>query len=176
MSRIPAHEALFKAWLETHRGILFKIARSFGRNATEMEELSLELQLALWNSIPGFLGKAKESTWIYRVCLNTALSWRRSADRRNVKYQPGVDLTSIAAQGFSPADDAGQRELLERLYEAIHGMDDFERVLVLLLLDGMAYREIAEVTGLSEGNVGVSLTRARQRLSILMKGVTDELK
>jgi RNA polymerase sigma-70 factor (ECF subfamily) len=55
-------------------------------------------------------------------------------------------------------------------------MDGFDRSLVLLSLDGLAYREISEITGLSENNVGVSLTRARKRLAGFMKGVTDELE
>lgn len=52
----------------------------------------------------------------------------------------------------------------------------FDRALVLLSLDGLAYREIAEITGLTENHVGVALTRARKRLAELMKGVTDELE
>lgn len=51
-----------------------------------------------------------------------------------------------------------------------------DRALVLLSLDGLAYREIAEITGLTENHVGVALTRARQRLAELLKGVTDELE
>jgi RNA polymerase sigma-70 factor (ECF subfamily) len=176
MSRNPAREALFKAWLQEHRAILYKVTRSFARSATESADLAHELQLQVWNSIPGFSGNSKASTWIYRVCLNTALAWRRTADRRSGKVEAGVDLAGLATSLASPAEDASQRELLERLYAAVHGMDDFDRALVLLMLDGLAYREIAEVTGLSENNVGVSLTRARQRLTLLMKGVTDELK
>jgi RNA polymerase sigma-70 factor (ECF subfamily) len=76
----------------------------------------------------------------------------------------------------SPADTADQAEVVARLYAAIHAMADFDRALVLLLLDGLAYREIAEVVGLTENHVGVALTRARKRLAELMKGVTDELE
>ena len=76
----------------------------------------------------------------------------------------------------SPADSAGQRELLEKLYTAIRAMPDFDRALVLLSLDGLPYREIAEVTGLTENHVGVALTRARKRLAGHMKGLIDELE
>ena len=66
--------------------------------------------------------------------------------------------------------------MLEKLYAAIQSLPDFDRALVLLSLDGLAYREIADITGLNENQVGVALTRARQRLARLMKGVTDELE
>jgi RNA polymerase sigma-70 factor (ECF subfamily) len=176
MSRNPAHESRFKAWLETHRGILFKVTRSFAHSQTEEADLLQELQLQLWNSVSTFSGRSKESTWVYKVCLNTALAWRRSFNRRNGRIEPGIDLAQVAAQSASPAEKAGSQEILEKLYASIHRMDDFDRALVLLMLDGQSYREISEVTGLSENHVGVALARARQRLSKLMKGVADELR
>lgn len=133
------------------------------------------MALQLWRSLPAFRGQAAASTWIYRVCLNTALTWCRSTVRREREIEPGVDLSRVSAAGSSPADNAGRQELLERLYAAIHRMPEFDRALVLLMLDGLAYREMAEVTGLTENHVGVALTRARKRLAELMKGVTDEL-
>jgi RNA polymerase sigma-70 factor (ECF subfamily) len=80
------------------------------------------------------------------------------------------------AEAASPAERAGERELLEKLYAAIHALPEFDRALVLLSLDGLPYREMAEITGLNENQVGVALTRARKRLTQLMKGVTDELE
>lgn len=176
MSPTPAHESLFKAWLEEHRGIVVKVTRSFAPNAFDAADLEQEILLQLWLSAASYAGQAKPSTWIYRVCLNTALSWRRGATRREKRIEPGADLSRFAAHAPSPADSAGQRELLAQLYAAIQAMPDFDRALILLSLDGLAYREIAEVTGLTENHVGVALTRARQRLANLMKGVTDELE
>jgi RNA polymerase sigma-70 factor (ECF subfamily) len=83
---------------------------------------------------------------------------------------------SLAANGSSPAESAGDRELVDRLYSAIQGMPEFDRALVLLMLDGLAYREMAEITGLTENHVGVALTRARRRLASKLKGITDELE
>ncbi|MEO6873770.1 MAG: RNA polymerase sigma factor [Opitutaceae bacterium] len=176
MSKNPAHEALLKEWLESHRGIIFKVTLSFARTATEVADLQQEIQLQLWNSLSAFSGKAKASTWIYRVSLNTALAWRRGTDRRTGKIEPDASLSQIVDQAASPADRASQHEVLGQLYAAIHRMDDADRALILLLLDGLAYREIAEITGLTEIHVGVALTRARKRLTTLMKGVIDELE
>jgi RNA polymerase sigma-70 factor (ECF subfamily) len=176
MSRNPAREALFKEWLETYRGIFFKVTRSFARTATDAADLQQEIQLQLWNSLPAYAGKAQPSTWIYRVSLNTALAWRRGAERRSAAIAPDADVNQLPVSSASPADHAGQNEILEKLYAAIHAMDEFDRALVLLQLDGLPYREIAEITGLTENHVGVALTRARKRLATLMKGVIDELE
>jgi RNA polymerase sigma-70 factor (ECF subfamily) len=86
-----------------------------------------------------------------------------------------VALEGTAAAGNSPAESAEQQEWLEKLYESLQSLGETERALVLLMLDGLAYREIAEVTGLTENHVGVALTRARRKLAEKMKGVTDEL-
>lgn len=176
MSRSFAQESTFRNWLQAHGGILAKVTRSFARTQADAADLRQEILLQLWISVPAFSGQAKESTWVYRVCLNTALSWTRGGNRRDRRIEPAVDPSALAAQVSTPAESAGDRDLLEKLYGAIHAMEAFDRSLVLLSLDGLAYREIAEITGLTENHVGVALTRARKHLSRLMKGVTDELE
>lgn len=135
-----------------------------------------EMQLQLWKSMPAYAAQAKPSTWIYRVCLNTALSWRRGTERRAAHIEPETDVNQLPVNAATPAEHASQQELLEQLYGAIRAMDDADRALVLLMLDGLPYREMAEVTGLTENHVGVALTRARKRLATLLKGVIDELE
>jgi RNA polymerase sigma-70 factor (ECF subfamily) len=176
MSPTPDLEALFKAWLEEHRGILVKVARSYASSPADAADLQQELTLQVWASLGAFSGQAKPSTWIYRVCLNTALTWRRGATRRERRIEPVAEMGNVAANARSPAESADQRDLLDRLYGAIQAMPEFDRGLVLLMLDGLAYREISDVTGLTENHVGVALTRARKRLTELMKGITDELE
>src|SRR6202142_2247371 len=76
-------ESLFQHWLEAHRGIVVKVTRSFAPRPADAADLQQELLLQLWLSLPNFAGQAKPSTWIYRVCLNTALTWRRGKTRRD---------------------------------------------------------------------------------------------
>jgi len=166
----------FGVWLEDHRGIIVKVTRSFAISMADQADLQQELLLQLWISLPSYSGEAKPSTWIYRVCLNTALTWRRGTSRREKRIEPTSEIARFATEAGSPADRAGERELLEKLYSAIHALPSSDRVLVLLSLDEVPYREIAEITGLTENHVGVALTRARRRLATLLKGVTDELK
>jgi len=175
MQDVSNRESLFKSWLAEYHGILFRVSRSYARSASEAMDLEQELRLQLWNSLPAFSGKAKPSTWIYRVCLNTALTWLRTRTRHERKFDPDAELNRIPSANTSPVDHASEAEILEKLYASIQSLPDFDRALVLLSLDGVSYREIAEITGLSEGNIGMSLTRARQRLTNLMKGVTHEL-
>jgi RNA polymerase sigma factor (sigma-70 family) len=166
---------MFKSWMDEHGGIIWRIARSFARSPADIEDLRQEMMLQLWVTASAFSRQSKASTWIYRVCLNTALMWHRGKGRRERRIELGSDLSQFKAAGKTPAEDASQNELLAKLYEAIRAMPESDRTLILMMLDGLAYREIAEVTGLTENHVGVALTRARKRLMELMKGVTNEL-
>ncbi|MES2694971.1 MAG: sigma-70 family RNA polymerase sigma factor [Verrucomicrobiota bacterium] len=169
-------ETRFADWATTHRGIVVKIARSFAETPSDLADLEHELLLQIWLSLSSYAGQARPSTWIYRVCLNTALTWRRTTVRRERHLDRSAILAHLATDTASPAEHTGDRELLEKLYTAIHTLPDFDRALVLLSLDGVPYVEIASITGLTENHVGVALTRARQRLTARLKGVIDELE
>jgi RNA polymerase sigma-70 factor (ECF subfamily) len=176
MSQLSANHTLFKAWLEENRGTLVKVTRAYALTAADAADLQQELLLQLWISVPNFNGDAKASTWVYRVFINTALTWRRNTAKHRRWIEPGADPSGFLANANDPAAHADHRELIERLYAAIRIMPGLERALVLLMLDDLSYREMAEITGLTENQVGVGLTRARKRLTGLMKGVIDEVE
>jgi len=176
MSHAAEIEVRFDTWLAKYGGIIHKITRAYAVRAVDQAELLQEIRLQLWRSVSAFRAEAKASTWIYRVSLNTAMTWRRDAAARTRWIEPDADVTHVPTGAATPAETADQAEVVARLYEAIHAMADFDRALALLLLDGLTYREIAEVVGLTENHVGVALTRARKRLAELMKGITDELE
>ena len=78
MTSLPHHPELFQRWIEEHRGIMVKVMRSFTSEPADAADLQQEMLLQLWLSLPNYAGQAKPSTWIYRVCLNTALTWQDS--------------------------------------------------------------------------------------------------
>lgn len=173
----PAHrDSLFRSWLEEHQGILVSVTSSFAESAADRADLKQDVLLQLWLSTTTFDSRCKPSTWIYRVCLNTAFAWKRKDRRREHARSDSVDITEVPAATAGPADMIADRDLLERLYVAIRQLPEFDRALVLLMLDDASYRDIAEITGITENHVGVALTRARKRLAALMKGVVDELE
>src|SRR2546421_732264 len=92
--------ARFTAWLTDYRGIILKIVHSYAAEAADQADLFQEVLLQIWRSLPGFRGQAKPSTWIYRVGLNTALTWRRQATRRERGREPGVELSQIKTEAF----------------------------------------------------------------------------
>ena len=108
------------------------------------------------------------------MALNTALGWHRKEGRRRARQQPLLEPEDLPVAGPDAAEQLHQREVVERLYAAIRQLPKAEAALVLLHLEDLSYREIAEVLGISEGNVGVKLNRARKALGELMKEVVYE--
>ena len=169
-------DACFSKWIAEYRGIPMKVARAYAPEPQHYGDLFQEMLLQIWRSLASYREEAKPSTWIYRVCLNTALNWRRGVAIQRNRTNWGIEITEMASEAASPSVQVGDRELLNNLYEAIRALPGSDRALVLLTLDGLTYRDIAEVTGLTENHIGVLLTRARKRLAQLMKGVTNELE
>ncbi len=161
-------ESLFKSWLTEHGGAVLKVARAYTLTADDCQDLVQEILLQVWRSLPRFQGRASASTWAYRVALNTALDWHRKEHRRQVRQQSILEVEDLSVAGSDGAQQAVQREVVERLYASIRQLPRTDAALVLLYLDDLSYRQIAEVLGISESNVGVKLNRAKKALCELM--------
>ncbi len=163
-------ETLFREWLAEHRGAVLKVARAYTVTPEDFQDLAQEILLQVWRSLPQFRGLASSTTWCYRVALNTALGWRRKERLRQTLQRPLPAFENLSA----PAPHTPEREVVERLYAAIRRLPGADASLILLHLDGLSYRQMAEVLGVSEGNVGVKLNRAKKALSKLMKERTHD--
>lgn len=153
-------QAVFDEWLRAHEALLFRIVRAYAFTPHDREDLLQEVALQIWNSIPRFRGESKVTTWIYRVTLRSAMAWsQRERTHRDVK-QP------LAEPGLVPAPSPVAIDpRVEWIYARIAKLEPVERSLILLHLDGLSYREIAETLGISEGNVGVKLSRIKKALA-----------
>jgi RNA polymerase sigma-70 factor (ECF subfamily) len=164
------HKSLFMNWLAEHGSSVVKVARAYTVTSEECQDLSQEILLEAWRSLPKFEGKASAATWFYRVALHTAMNWHRKDRLRRLRQQPLLEVLAVASDGLDDAEQAQHRETVEQLYKAIHQLPKTDAALVLLYLDELSYRDMAEVLGISESNVGVKLNRAKKALSALMNG------
>jgi RNA polymerase sigma-70 factor, ECF subfamily len=170
---ITNHELQFRQWLGEHTGLLVKVVRSFAEGPADQDDLFQEILLQVWLSLPNFREDSKPTTWLYRVALNTALSWKRNEKKRRHR-QGSPSISDVAAPNVSSADAERNDRLVDQLYAAIRALQPAKRALVVLFLDGFTYREIAEVVGISESNVGVSLNRIKKELAATVKEENDE--
>lgn len=152
-------EAQFAEWLRDHRGIVVKVARSFA-TGRDVDDLVQEILLRLWQSAKTFRGDAAPSTWVYRIAINRALTWRRDQASSTGRTQSIAEIADVPALEANPIS-----ERLEQVYAAIRTLPEIDRTLLLLSLDGFSYADMADITGMTSTNVGARLSRARTRLS-----------
>ena len=169
------HEDLYKQWLAEHTGLMFKVVRAFAAGAEDRDDLFQEILLQVWISVPAFREKAKPSTWIYRVALNTALNWHRGENKCRQSHTLLADVRGRADAKNCGANVLEQEELLERLYGEIRKLRKIDCSLILMYLDGLTYREMADVLGISESSVGVRINRIKKQLAESMKGGANGL-
>ena len=157
--RRQRQDRLFHKWLDEHKGIVLKVVRAFSADPEDQDDLFQDIVVQLWLAVLSYRGQAKPATWIYRVAMNRALTWQRGEERERHRRDQVLEWPA-----FEPSDD-GRADQLEQLYAEIRQLPLLDRSLVLLHLDGFSHREIADTMGLTENNVGVRLSRCRQRLA-----------
>jgi RNA polymerase sigma factor (sigma-70 family) len=159
-------ETAFTILLEEHKGIVYKIARSYGNGPDERKDLFQEIALNLWKAFPSFKGDSKVSTWIYKVALYTSItSYRRDLKRRNYTESFFIDSHDL----FEDEDNAIQSQRLHALYVAIDKLSAVDKGIVLLVLDDLSYIEIAEIIGLKPTAIAMRIKRTKEKLAELMK-------
>jgi RNA polymerase sigma-70 factor, ECF subfamily len=171
---IRQREKLFKQWLVEYQPILLKVARAYADSRDDQDDIVQEMLLQLWRSIPSFQGNAKPSTWVYRVALNTSIAWKRTETRRRRRQRLLADTDGLPDDRSDGRNADEDRAAVEQLYAAIRRLAAVDRSLLLLHLDGLSYREMSEILGITENNVGVKLNRIKKQLLELLGGPSHE--
>jgi RNA polymerase sigma-70 factor (ECF subfamily) len=159
--RFSEQKTIFDSWLSAYKGAVFKVVRAYAFTRHDQEDLFQEIATQVWISVPSFKGNSAPSTWIYRVALNTAISWSRKELRRHDKINEALDGDEAALR----LNDSEIDPRLNWLYEQIAKLNELDRSLTLLLLDGFSYKEMADALGMSETNVGVRIHRIKSYLT-----------
>lgn len=147
---------ILETWLQQHKGIIFKVVRVY--TITDHDDLFQEILIQVWRSIPTFRQEASVTTWMYRIALNTAIKWTK----KEKKYSGAETLDHI--QHLLQENKTTVDERLSWLYDEISRLDEIDRSVTLLLLDGFSYKEMSAILGISESNVGVKINRIKKQL------------
>ena len=140
--------------------------RAYG--GADWKDLEQEILLQIWKGLDSFAGRSAVHTWLYRVALNTALTWRRSAARAPGTVVQADALPEPAGPQHGRAPHAVRQELMalekaeRQTTEFMATLAPVDRAVLLLYLEDASYADIAEVTGLGESNVGVRLHRIKR--------------
>ena len=154
-------QATFEQVLEANKGKIYRICRIYAVVPLEPQDLFQEVVFQIWKSFSTFKGKSGIDTWIYRIALNVCQRSKMNSDKSKDKF---VRLDSIQ---FIPADiapDKSEQEKYQALHDCIATLNSGDQSLLVLLLEGLPYKQIATITGLTDNHVAVKLKRIRKLL------------
>jgi len=149
--------------IDVNKKLIYKISFLYCDNTVDKKDLFQEIITNLWIAFPDFLNKSKISTWIYRIALNTAITWFRGY----TKHSNRIEYTDLIPH-FTNENDGTIDELYNQLYSAIDTLGKIDKAIILLLLDEYSYEEIAEIVGLTKTNVATKISRIKVKLRDLM--------
>jgi len=132
-------------------------------NKQDKEDLFQDIVLQLWRTYPSFKGNAKVSTWMYSIAIKNAITRLR----KETKREKFADLDDKAFEVMAEQETLDDNAVL--MYTAIKKLTEVERAIAMLYLDNCSYKEIAEVIGLSETNVGFKLNKIKAKLRLIIK-------
>jgi len=144
---------------ENNKKLIYKVSHMYCDNIVDKKDLFQDIILNLWTAYPNFKGKSKVSTWVYRVSLNTAITWYRDY----VKNSNRVEYTNLIPQ-LLDENDSTINELYDKLYSAINTLGKVDKAIMLLFLDEYSYEDIAEIVGLTKTNVATKISRIKLQL------------
>lgn len=157
--------ARFEAVLDAHGPALSRLAGGYASDTGDRDDLVQEILLALWGALPRFRGECSERTFVMRVAHNRCMAHLRDRGQRWLGLGEAEVVRDPSPDPHARAE-AEERHL--RLTRAIRQLPRIHREAVMLHLEGLSHREIGEVVGATENNVGVRLNRARAQLKSLL--------
>ncbi len=153
--------------IQQNQALIHKIAMIYARSDEEAQDLFQEICIQLFKSYKSFNGKSKLSTWIYRVGINTSVSWVRKEKKHNKNdFINDYEFIYDDSPFYVEAETV---EVLRSLYKAIGNLAEADKTLVLLYLEETSYAEIGEILGISQINVRVKMNRLKKTLKKMMQ-------
>ena len=157
----PEQRQYFQEIIEQHKGILFKVARAYCPNEDDRQDLIQEMMIQIWQSIHRYNDQYKISTWLYRISLNTAISFYRKNSTRERRF---TVLDEKAVQIPTTDDKSDNERHLKLLEQFISELKEIDKALMILYLEDKSHAEIAEILGMSVSNVGTKVGRIKDKL------------
>ena len=158
---VERHE-LYLDILEKHKGIVFKVARSYCSNEFDREDLVQEILAQIWRSLDTYNDAFKVTTWMYRVALNVAISVYRKDKSAAYKHTEIEDRLLT----YDMVQESENEQNLSALYAFINELNDIDKAVLLMYLEGENQAEIAANLNITISNVSTKINRIKQKLKL----------
>ena len=161
---MESKQAEFLKLIEKHQGILYKVSRIYMDSDQDQEDLRQEIVYQLWKSYEKFKGNSQFSSWMYRVAVNTAITYFKKDKKRIDKAELDAQLDIKLEE-----QDLTEESKLAHFYRAVKKLNKIEKAIILFFIEGLSHKEIASNLGLTEVNTRVKLNRTKIKIKTLIK-------
>lgn len=148
----------FEQCVVEYSKVINKVCYMYADDMENFNDLRQEVLINVWQGLDGFEKRAKMSTWIYRVSLNTCITYTNKEHKHSSHEVLSDNLYSLD-------DSQGYARQLYEMYQLINRLNRLDKAIILLWLDELPYEEIASIMGISRNNVASHLRRAKMRLT-----------
>jgi RNA polymerase sigma-70 factor (ECF subfamily) len=155
--------------MQENQGILIKICRVYTKSTEDYEDLFQEILAQAWQAYPRFKGNSKFSTWLYKVCLNVALT-NKKVTQRNATSLELKEETSEASPAYASFEN---KDFLDK---ALLKLNDADKAFLILYIDGYTYEEISDMMGVTVNLVGVKINRIKNRLKEIVNNEEQSIQ
>jgi RNA polymerase sigma-70 factor (ECF subfamily) len=156
-------EQVFKEIFQANSKKIYHLCFGYTGDEDSANDLVQETFLKVWQNLDKFRNQAMISTWIYRIAVNTCLTYLKK-EKRQAKDELTPNLIENTEEGSA---DKEKQEQIKALYTCISKLEENERIIITLVMDEVPYPEIAEISGISEGNLRVKIHRIKHKLTEL---------
>jgi RNA polymerase sigma-70 factor (ECF subfamily) len=155
-------ENMFLDALEENREKLFRVCSIYAKDDDDAKDLFQEVLVHIWRSIDTFKGNSTLHTWMFRIALNVCLRFKTKHTKNQNRFIR-LDSMTIANLGAQENDEA-ENEKLIGLRKCVKKLNEGDKAVIALYLEGLVYKEISSILGLSENNVAVKVKRIKSKL------------
>lgn len=157
---LQANKDQFLHLIQHNKKLIFKVCNTYCSDPEDRKDLVQEVIIQLWRSYATYNNKYKLSTWMYRIALNTAISFYRS----NKKHSQTAPISDFILEIPEEAPSHDLDDKVTQLYQFINQLNKLDKALMILYLDNNSYKDMGEILGISETNVATKISRIKQHL------------
>lgn len=162
-------KSLFLSELKENQDKLYRLCSIYSDNKEDSKDLFQEVLVQIWKSMSSFKGNSSISTWMFRIALNVCLRFKSKYTKSQSRF---IKLDSITIINIaSEVEDENNDEKLIALRKCVKKLNDGDKAIVSLYLEGLAYREISDILGLSENHIAVKIKRIKSKLFNCINGI-----
>ena len=155
-------ETIFLNALEDNQEKLFRICSIYSKDHEDAKDLFQDVLFQVWKSMEAFKGNSTINTWMFRVALNVCLRFKSKHTKIQNRY---VRLNSITLENLGTEERSrDDNEKLISLRKCVKKLKEGDKAVIALYLEGLPYREISSILGLSENNIAVKIKRIKLKL------------